>query len=129
MNNQRAKLGVFVTLNDPTSAMEKAAREAESIEAGGKLVPRVQICTIENLLKGRKPKLPPVYDIISAAAAFRRGRTKIAEPTPDEIRKSPSFKLPISGGKHKSAQRELPMDEPLLVNPQPRPRGRHKRAG
>jgi DNA methylase/Restriction endonuclease len=115
MNNQRSKLGVLVTLHEPTSAMERAAREAESVEAGGKLRPRVQICTIEHLLKGRKPNLPPVYDIISAAAAARRGRPKVSEPTPDEIRRSPSFKLPISGGKQKAAQQQLPMDEPLLV--------------
>jgi DNA modification methylase len=126
MTTQRAKLGVFVTLNEPTGAMEKAAREAESIEAGGKLIPRIQICTIDALLKGRKPKLPPVYDIISAAAAFRRGRGKTYEPTPDEIRQSPSFKLPISGGK-KSDQKSLPMDEPLLVREPTTPVGRPRR--
>ncbi|BCH18909.1 hypothetical protein MesoLjLa_57600 [Mesorhizobium sp. L-2-11] len=59
-----------MTLNKATAAMERAAREAESVEAGGKLRPRVQICRVrELLLKGRKPTLPPVYDIISAAAA------------------------------------------------------------
>lgn len=127
MNNQKTKFGVFVTLHKPTSAMEKAAREAESVEAGGKLRPRVQICTIANLLNGKKPNLPPVYDIISSAAASRRGRVKTSEPTPEEIRRSPSFKLPISGGKKKSAQQNLPMEEPLLVQPQPRPRGKTKR--
>jgi hypothetical protein len=121
MHNQRAKLGVFVTLNRATTAMEKAAREAESVEAGGKLRPRVQICSIEDLLKGRKPNLPPVYDIISAAAAARRGRAKSIEPTPEEIRTSPSFKLPISGGEQKSAQKNLPLDEPLLVKQPPAP--------
>lgn len=130
MHNQRSKLGILITMHEPTAAMTKAAREAESVEAGGKLRPRVQICTIESLLKGLKPSLPPVYDIISAAAAARRNRsTAAAEPTPAEIRESPSFKMPISGGKQKSAQRDLPMDEPLLVQPQPRrSRGRRKRS-
>jgi len=125
MNNQKAKLGVFVTLHDPTSAMERAAREAESIEAGGKLRPRVQICTIEKLLKGYTPKLPPIYDIISAASAARRGRSQTYAPTPEEIRTAPSFKLPITGGKRKNIQPSLPMDEPLLVPPQER----HRRGG
>ncbi len=114
MNNHRAKLGIFVTLNKPTSAMEKAAREAESVEAGGKLHPRVQICTVEELLKGHKPKLPPIYDIISAAAAARRGKSRPIEITPEERRRSPQFKYSISGGK-KQVQEVLPMEEPLLT--------------
>jgi DNA modification methylase len=126
MNNHKAKLGVFVTLHEPTSAMEKAAREAESVEAGGTLRPRVQICTIESLLKGMKPKLPPVYDIISAASAARRGRGRVEEVTPEEIRKSPQFKYPISGGK-KPAQQELPIKEPLLIEQPATPTGRSRR--
>lgn len=117
MTNYRAKLGVFVTLHEPTAAMTRAAREAESIEAGGKLRPRVQICTIEDLLKGRKPNLPPVYDIISAAAAARRLRVQIPEPGPEELRRAPQFKLPIKGGKLDQIQETLPMDEPLLSKP------------
>lgn len=128
MNNQKAKLGVFVTLNRPTEAMERAAREAESVEAGGKLRSRVQICTVEQLLKGKKPNLPPVYDIISAAAAARKVRSRSTEPTPEEIRKSPSFKLPISGGKKKLEQVRLPMNEPPMSAPQTRPKARRKRA-
>lgn len=74
------KLGVLVTLNKATAAMERAAREAESVEAGGKLRPRVQICRVRELLKGRKPTLPPVYDIISAAAA-RQVAAAVAKAT------------------------------------------------
>jgi site-specific DNA-methyltransferase (adenine-specific) len=129
VHSQRAKMGVLVTLHEPTNAMLKAAREAESVEAGGRLRPKIQICTIAKLLSGQKPNLPPVHDIISAAAAARRTKSKPADPTPEEIRRSPSFKLPISGGKQKSAQQNLPMDEPLLVQPQPRStRGRRKRS-
>lgn len=130
MHSQKSKLGVFITLHEPTSAMMKAAREADPVEAGGRLRPGVQICTIKQLLAGQKPNLPLVYDIISAAAAARRaGVRQAAPPTPEEIRKSPSFKLPISGGKQKSVQPNLPLDEPLLVQPQPsKGRGRKKSA-
>lgn len=129
MNNQRAKLGVFITLNKPTAEMEKAAREAESIEAGGKLRPRVQIRTIKELLDGKKPDLPPVHDIISAAAAARRAVQRKAPKilSPEEIRESPSFKLPITGGKSARVQETLPMKEPLLVQPQERKGVRKKR--
>lgn len=73
MHSQGAKLGVLVALNKATAAMERAAREAESVEAGGTLRPRVQIRRVEELLKGRKPTLRPVYDNISAAAAAPAG--------------------------------------------------------
>jgi len=126
MNNNQAKLGVFVTLHKPTSAMLDAAREAGAVEAGGKLRPRVQIWTIGQLLDGRKPNMPPIHDIISAAAAARRTRLPASEPTAEEIRQAPRFKYPIKGGKQEGAQQSLPMDEPLLVQPQP-VKGRDKR--
>lgn len=119
MTTTKAKLGVFVTLNKPTAAMIRAAREAESVEAGGKLRPRIQICTIEELLKGHKPSLPPIYDIISAAAAARRisGKRLPPVPTPEQIRTSPSFKFPIEGGRKGDRQQVLPLEEPLLTAP------------
>jgi DNA modification methylase len=81
MHNQSAVLGVFVTLTKPTRAMIQAAREAGSVESGGKLRSRVQIRTIEELLGGNKPDMPPVYDIISAAAASRRLSQKTLHAT------------------------------------------------
>lgn len=111
MNNARSKVGVFITLNKATSEMEKAAREAESVEAGGKLRPRVQIRTIKELLDGKKVDLPPVHDIISAAAAARRASKQKGpkQVSPKEIRESPSFKLPIVGGNGSSRQSALPL--------------------
>lgn len=128
MTTQRAKMGVFVTMYK-TSAMESAAREAGSVEAGGKLRRAIQIMTIEELLSGKKPDLPPVHDILSAASAARKSKSRTVEPTPEEMLRSPQFKYPISGGKKKPVQESLPMDEPLLVQPQPsKGRGRKKSA-
>lgn len=117
MESHHAKLGVLICLHKPTSKMIEAAHAAESIEAGGKMRPRIQIVTIEELLHGRKLNLPPVHDIISFAAASRRMTQKRIpkEPTPEEIRKSPSFRFPIEGGKKSKKQESLPLDEPLLV--------------
>jgi hypothetical protein len=130
MDTQKAKLGVMVTLHPPKRAMEKAAREAGSVEAGGKLTPRVQICTVESLLRKppQKPDLPPVYDVISAALAARRTRARPPEVTPQQLRESPQFKLPISGGK-KSDQQSLPLPEPLLIEQPATPKGRSRRRG
>lgn len=127
MNNQRAKLGVFVTLREPTAKMIKTAKEAGSVEAGGKFRPRVQICTIDQLLGRHKPDLPPVYDIISSIAASRR-TTKSKQPakrTAEDIRREPSLKLPITGGRAKQRQKELPLGESLLISPRNRARGKH----
>lgn len=128
METQKAKLGVMVTLHPPKKAMEKAAREAGSIELGGKLRPRVQICTVESLLgkPPQKPDLPPVYDVISAAIAARRLRSQPAVPTAEEIRQSPQFKYPISGGK-KTDQQSLPLTEPLLTEQPATHSGRSRR--
>jgi hypothetical protein len=109
--------------------MLEAAREAGSVEAGGKLRSRVQIRTIEQLLDGRKPNMPPVHDIISAAAAARRLKVRPLDPTPQEIRESPSFRFSIKGSKDAARQGILPMDEPLLIAPQPsKGRGRSRSA-
>ncbi|WP_186467202.1 DNA methyltransferase [Bradyrhizobium stylosanthis] len=129
MNNMRARLGVLVTLHKPTSAMLAAAREAGSTEAGGKLRPRVQIRTIQELLSGNKPSMPPIHDIISAAASARRLRLPPLAPSAEDVRREPSFKYPIKGGRQRAIQEGLPIDEPLLVSPRPsKDRSRKKSA-
>ncbi len=116
MRNTRSKFGVFVTLHSPTSAMKAAAREAGSVEAGGKLRLAVQIFTIAELLDNRRPDLPPVHDIISAAATARRvAQRREAKPiTAEQVRRQPSFKLPIEGGRKGDRQKTLPLPEPIL---------------
>jgi hypothetical protein len=124
---QDAKLGVVVTM-EKTSAMDEAAKKGGYVETGRKLRPRLQILTIAELLAGKKADLPPVYDIISTAAAARRLSTPERIPTPEDIRREPSFKLPITGGRKSEDQKSLPLDDPLLINPLPR-RGKRRRHG
>ncbi len=131
MHSQDAKLGVLVSLHEPTRAMTRAARDAGSVEAFNKLRPRVQILTIKDLFLGKKPNLPPVHDIISAAAASRRASARRVPkpPTSDEIRLSPSFKYPIPGGLQLDAQRTLTLHEPLLeFQHEKRPRKRKRKS-
>jgi site-specific DNA-methyltransferase (adenine-specific) len=61
MEREKAPIGLFVTLEPATSEMEKEALESGYYESPnwGKQYPRVQLLTIEKLLSGEKPQLPP----------------------------------------------------------------------
>ena len=52
--------GVMVVLNPPTSGMKSDAASAGTMEIHGNRYPLVQILTIEDILKGKKPHLPLV---------------------------------------------------------------------
>jgi site-specific DNA-methyltransferase (adenine-specific) len=52
--------GVLVALNPPTAGMIADAASAGTVEMHGNRWPLVQILTIEEILKGRKPHLPMV---------------------------------------------------------------------
>lgn len=61
MEREKARIGLFVTLEQPTSEMEKEALESGYYESPtwGRNYPKVQLLTIEKLLQGEKPQLPP----------------------------------------------------------------------
>ncbi|RKZ00170.1 MAG: site-specific DNA-methyltransferase [Candidatus Hydrothermota bacterium] len=58
-----AVMGIFITLEKPTSAMMKEANAAGyyEMELTGRSYPRLQILTIEELLSGIRPKMPEAY--------------------------------------------------------------------
>ncbi len=58
MERDKAALGLFLTLNEPTREMEKEAASAGLYETGGMKVPRLQILTAAQILDGRKPQVP-----------------------------------------------------------------------
>jgi len=120
VENQRAKAGVFVTLTPPTRRMREAADATDVIEAGGRLVPRIQIRTIAELLNRQKPDLPPVYDVLSAAMAARRAAQirPAVPPTPQELQREPELPpMGLPGGRGRRVQEPLPLNEPLLQQP------------
>jgi len=61
IEREEAEMGILVSLVDPTAPMkaEAAAAGFVSKSAHGRL-PRLQIVTIEEILDGRMPKLPPL---------------------------------------------------------------------
>jgi DNA modification methylase len=126
VDREGADMGVFVCLDRLTKEMKTEAATGRNIELPGGIRPRIQVVTLRDLLAGPNLGILTGLNIVQAATAARtesRRRPKV--PTPAEIREQPPFKLPISGGKQVSTQRDLPMDEPLLVPPQ----GRRIRGG
>ncbi len=60
VQREKAAVGLFVTLEDPTSAMQsEAAKAGLFTDAGGRDYPRIQILTIDEILnQGKHPQLP-----------------------------------------------------------------------
>jgi site-specific DNA-methyltransferase (adenine-specific) len=60
LDREGAEIGVFITLQEPTRDMIKDAVSAGYYRSqlSGKDYPKIQILTIEELLKGIKPKIP-----------------------------------------------------------------------
>lgn len=64
LDQEKAQIGAFITLQEPTGPMKREAAEAGFYEPPGLLpqVPRLQILTIEELLAGKKLERPPARD-------------------------------------------------------------------
>ncbi len=63
LEREKAAIGVFVTLEEPTSHMRREALSAGRYrsEAWGRDYPRVQILTVEELLHGAEVAMPPQH--------------------------------------------------------------------
>jgi hypothetical protein len=61
VSNEKAKIGLFITLSKPTKPMIAEAAKAGFYEPPHHAkVPKIQILTIEDLFDGRKPQIPMV---------------------------------------------------------------------
>lgn len=79
IDREKADIGVFVTLEPPTKPMvEEAALKGFYHSPLGKDYPRLQILTIEEILAGKMPNIPPWIAPITqpTAAKKRQGRTE-----------------------------------------------------
>lgn len=68
IDREKAAIGLFVTMTEPTAPMKAEAASAGFYTVDGERYPRIQIMTIERLMEGRKPDLPLVD-----SAALHRG--------------------------------------------------------
>jgi len=72
IDREKAKVGVFITLTEPTKPMEiEAVKAGYYVTEHGKF-PKIQILTIADLFAGKKPQLPWVDP-----ASFRKAVEEI----------------------------------------------------
>jgi hypothetical protein len=73
-------MGVFITLEPPTNAMEKEAVTAAFYRSPGwqRDYPRIQTLTIEELLEGAKVQLPPEWGTFKQAGRVEESHEFLA---------------------------------------------------
>lgn len=58
IGREKAKIGIFITLNKPTKPMNVEAIKAGYYETYHGKFPKIQILTIEELFAGKEPNIP-----------------------------------------------------------------------
>lgn len=63
VNQERAELGLFISLSPPTAGMQEVARRSGDYVWGadGRRFPRIQLLTVAELLDGRRPQMPTPF--------------------------------------------------------------------
>lgn len=60
IDREKAKIGVFITLAEPTKPMQTEAVKAGFFETPYGKYPKIQLLTIADLFAGKKPHIPLV---------------------------------------------------------------------
>ena len=82
MESEKAVIGVFITLLEPTGPMIKEAAEAGFYEApDGSHFPKLQIFTISELLFGKELLYPRYKFDVTHKAAARKSKQKVGKQT------------------------------------------------
>lgn len=79
VTRQRAAMGIFLTLEEPTSEMVREVNVTDPYVSSlwKHDFPKIQILTIEQLLQGERPKTPPTVSLFQAAPQIKKAdRTK-----------------------------------------------------
>jgi site-specific DNA-methyltransferase (adenine-specific) len=78
IDREKADIGIFITLDKPTQPMvTQAAMKGFYHSPLGKDYPRLQILTIEDILSGKMPVIPPW---IAPVPAQPKARKKTGKP-------------------------------------------------
>ena len=78
VDRENAAIGVFITLEQPTSEMTKEALSAGyySSELWQKDYPRIQILTVEQLFEGERVQMPPAHGTFKKAEKVKKSEGK-----------------------------------------------------
>jgi len=73
VDQEKAAMGLFITLEEPTKPMRQEALRAGLYhsEGWGKSYPRIQVLTIEDLLAGKGPEMPTAFGTFKQAGRVR----------------------------------------------------------
>lgn len=74
LDREKAAIGLFLSLDNPTSDMITEAATAGFYDSPGwgRVYPRLQILTIGDLLRGKKPDMPPEWGTLKQAPRSER---------------------------------------------------------
>jgi hypothetical protein len=61
VQSQNAEMGVHITMTEPSRGVIEAANVCGlyTWPVSGQVYPKIQVITVEDLLKGKRPKMPP----------------------------------------------------------------------
>jgi site-specific DNA-methyltransferase (adenine-specific) len=81
MEREKAAIGVFITLEPPTSEMTKEAVSAGyyNSQLWQQNYPKIQILTIEDLFNGKQVNMPPDYGTFKVAQKEKKQEGKQGE--------------------------------------------------
>ena len=71
VDRENAKIGVFITLVEPTAPMKTEAVKAGFYETEYGKYPKIQILTVKELFEGKRPTIPLVD-----SSAFKKAQTE-----------------------------------------------------
>ena len=110
---QGADAGIFVCLGVASAEMDRIASADGILSTEFGEFSRCQIISVEQIFAKRPVDLPLILQSAAIAEEARKARTKAPKaPSPEKLRKQPSFRLPIIGGKRDPKQKSLDMGEP-----------------
>lgn len=84
LDREKADIGVLISMEHPSRPMVKEAAEAGSYKSPftGERFPRIQILTVEQLIKGEQIAYPRLLDVTYKKAPRARGKEEINIPLP-----------------------------------------------
>ena len=109
VERENAGAGIFVCLTRPTRDMIAEAAAAGLFETIVGTFPRIQIMTVEDILDGRRPNLPPTYDF-ATLLTLPRATGKARKARPDQLRKQLAMLLPLVNKNFEDLEHLSPAD-------------------